>query len=218
MTAPALATATGGRPRVIICGGGLAGLAAAKTLVDNGFEIELLEQRPILGGKVSAWKDADGDWIETGLHVFFGAYVEIYELMKELGIYNRILWKEHKLTYTLAGGERFSFRTTKLPSPLHLLPAVFENHYFSLPEKLTLGKSLFPMVFGNEQYMGRAGPLHLPGMASALGHQRAHAQEDVSAHDAVAEVHAARRKFRPKSCWTWPGRSCASRTLPAWVF
>ncbi len=153
MTAPALAMATGRRPRVIICGGGLAGLAAAKTLVDNGFEIELLEQRPILGGKVSAWRDADGDWIETGLHVFFGAYVEIYELMKDLGIYNRILWKEHKLTYTLAGGERFSFRTTKLPSPFHLLPAVFENHYFSLPEKLTLGKSLFPMVFGSQQYM-----------------------------------------------------------------
>jgi 15-cis-phytoene desaturase len=150
--ATALKPTHGGPSRVVICGGGLAGLAAAKTLVDNGFEVELLEQRPILGGKVSAWRDNDGDWIETGLHVFFGAYVEIYELMRELGIYNRILWKEHKLTYTLDKGERFSFRTTKLPSPLHLMPAVFENHYFGLTEKLTLGKSLFPMLFGSEKY------------------------------------------------------------------
>jgi 15-cis-phytoene desaturase len=152
MDTSASKVSSGGRPRVVVCGGGLAGLAAAKTLVDNNFEVELLEQRAILGGKVSAWRDDDGDWIETGLHVFFGAYEEIYALMKEIGIYDRILWKEHKLTYTLSGGERFSFRTTTLPSPLHLLPAVFENHYFSLGEKMTLGKSLFPMIFGSEKY------------------------------------------------------------------
>ncbi|MCS7211619.1 MAG: NAD(P)-binding protein, partial [Chloroherpetonaceae bacterium] len=57
---------TGGN-RVLILGGGLAGLAAAKRLVDNGFQVEVLEKRPILGGKVSSWKDAEGDWIETGL-------------------------------------------------------------------------------------------------------------------------------------------------------
>jgi protoporphyrinogen oxidase len=62
-------TQTGGN-RVLILGGGLAGLAAAKRLVDNGFQVELLEKRNILGGKVSSWKDADGDWIETGLHCF----------------------------------------------------------------------------------------------------------------------------------------------------
>jgi 15-cis-phytoene desaturase len=56
--------------RVIIGGGGLAGLAAAKRLVDAGYQVELLEQRPILGGKVSSWRDAEGDWVESGLHVF----------------------------------------------------------------------------------------------------------------------------------------------------
>ena len=33
-----------------------------------------LQARDVLGGKVSAWQDDDGDWIETGLHIFFGAY------------------------------------------------------------------------------------------------------------------------------------------------
>jgi len=31
----------------------------------------------VLGGKVSAWQDKDGDWIETGLHIFFGAYPNV---------------------------------------------------------------------------------------------------------------------------------------------
>ncbi len=140
------------RDRVVIGGGGLAGLAAAKRLVDAGYQVELLEQRPILGGKVSAWRDADGDWIESGLHVFFGAYVEIFDLMRELGIYEHILWKEHVLTYTLSEGARFSFRTGPFPAPLHLLPAVINNHFFSWPEKLSLAKALGPMLFGSPEY------------------------------------------------------------------
>lgn len=146
---------TGTNERVVIGGGGLAGLAAAKRLVDAGYQVELLEQRPILGGKVSAWRDADGDWIESGLHVFFGAYVEIFDLMRELGSYTNILWKEHVLTYTLAAGERFAFRTGPLPAPLHLLPAVFNNHYFDWSEKLSLAKALGPMLFGSPDYRAR---------------------------------------------------------------
>ncbi len=138
--------------RVVIGGAGLAGLSAAKRLVDAGYSVDILEQRPLLGGKVSSWQDADGDWIESGLHVFFGAYVEIFDLMRELGIYENILWKDHVLTYTLADGEGFEFRTGPLPAPLHLLPAVINNHYFSWPEKLSLTRALYPMLFGSPEY------------------------------------------------------------------
>jgi 15-cis-phytoene desaturase len=138
--------------RVIIAGGGLAGLTAAKRLLEAGFTVELYEGRQLLGGKVSAWRDAEGDWVESGLHVFFGAYVEIYDLMRELGVYEEILWKEHVLTYTLDQGKQFEFRTAPLPSPLHLMPAVFQNRYFSLWEKLSLARALRPMLFGSEDY------------------------------------------------------------------
>jgi len=60
--------------RVVIAGAGLAGLSCAKYLVDNGHIPIVLEARDVLGGKVAAWKDEDGDWYETGLHIFFGAY------------------------------------------------------------------------------------------------------------------------------------------------
>lgn len=39
---------------------------------------------------MSAWKDKDGDWIETGLHIFFGAYPNMMNLFKELGIESRL--------------------------------------------------------------------------------------------------------------------------------
>jgi hypothetical protein len=55
----------GGSKKVAIIGGGLSGLAAAKYLADAGHKPLVLEARDVLGGKVSAWQDADGDWIET---------------------------------------------------------------------------------------------------------------------------------------------------------
>jgi 15-cis-phytoene desaturase len=51
--------------KVAIIGGGLSGLAAAKYLSDAGHQPLVLEARDVLGGKVSAWQDEDGDWIET---------------------------------------------------------------------------------------------------------------------------------------------------------
>ena len=55
----------GAKKKVAIIGGGLSGLAAAKYLTDAGHTPLVLEARDILGGKVSAWQDKDGDWIET---------------------------------------------------------------------------------------------------------------------------------------------------------
>ncbi len=140
------------RQRVVVVGGGLAGLTAARKLLRAGHAVELLESRAILGGKVSSWRDDDGDWIESGLHVFFGAYDEIFTLMRELRIYDNILWKEHVLRYTMAGGNYFEFENWPLPSPLHLMPTVLRNRYFSWPEKLTLARALPTMIYGSDAY------------------------------------------------------------------
>jgi 15-cis-phytoene desaturase len=89
------------KKKVAIIGGGLSGLAAAKYLVDAGHEPLVLEARDVLGGKVSAWQDKDGDWIETGLHIFFGAYPNMMNLLKELDIEDRLQWKIHQVSCIL---------------------------------------------------------------------------------------------------------------------
>ena len=85
------------KKKVAIIGGGLSGLSCAKYLSDAGHEPTVYEARDVLGGKVSAWQDADGDWIETGLHIFFGAYPNMMRLFKELDIEDRLQWKIHKI-------------------------------------------------------------------------------------------------------------------------
>ena len=89
------AATSGHRKKVAVIGGGLSGLAAGKYLADAG-QRHKYEARDVLGGKVAAWQDEDGDWIETGLHIFFGAYPNMMNLFKELNIEDRLQWKKHR--------------------------------------------------------------------------------------------------------------------------
>ncbi len=42
--------------RVAIIGCGLAGLSTAVELLDQGYEVDIYEQRPFVGGKVASYK------------------------------------------------------------------------------------------------------------------------------------------------------------------
>ena len=57
-------------PRVLIVGGGLAGLSAAAALANRGLKITLLESRPRLGGRASSFTDpATGEPVDNCQHV-----------------------------------------------------------------------------------------------------------------------------------------------------
>ncbi|MGA0199406.1 MAG: FAD-dependent oxidoreductase, partial [Prochlorotrichaceae cyanobacterium] len=81
--------------RVAIVGAGLAGMAAAVDLVDAGYQVDLYESRPFVGGKVGSWVDADGNHVEMGLHVFFGCYYQLFDLMRRVGAIDNLRLKEH---------------------------------------------------------------------------------------------------------------------------
>jgi len=47
--------------KVLIAGGGLAGLAAAAALGGAGFEVDLFESRPFLGGRATSYPVPSGE-------------------------------------------------------------------------------------------------------------------------------------------------------------
>jgi hypothetical protein len=44
----------------------------------KGYEVDIYEARPFIGGKVASFQDKDGNHIEMGLHVFFGCYFNLF--------------------------------------------------------------------------------------------------------------------------------------------
>ncbi|KAM0831690.1 hypothetical protein ACQ4PT_065390 [Festuca glaucescens] len=143
--------------QVVIAGAGLAGLSTAKYLADAGHKPILLEARDVLGGKLAAWKDEDGDWYETGLHIFFGAYPNVQNLFGELGINDRLQWKEHSMIFAMPNkpGEysRFDFPEV-LPAPLNGIWAILKNNeMLTWPEKVKFAIGLLPAMLGGQAYV-----------------------------------------------------------------
>ena len=123
--------------RVAIVGAGLAGMAAAVDLVDAGYEVEIFESRPFVGGKAGSWVDADGNHVEMGLHVFFGNYYQLFELFKKVGAFENLHRKEHVHTFINKGGVTgaldFRFITG---APFNGLKAFFTTSQLSLQDKV----------------------------------------------------------------------------------
>jgi 15-cis-phytoene desaturase len=145
------------KKKIAIIGGGLSGLAAAKYLVDAGHEPTVYEARDVLGGKVSAWQDEDGDWIETGLHIFFGAYPNMMNLFAELDIHDRLQWKVHKMIFAMQElpGEFTSFDFIPgIPAPFNFGLAILMNQkMLTFPEKLQTAPPLLPMLIQGQPFI-----------------------------------------------------------------
>jgi monoamine oxidase len=74
--------------RVVVAGGGLAGLTAARGLIDRGAEVHLVEARPRLGGRVWTIRDDgfDGIPLEGGGELIDGDHADIRKLCADLGL------------------------------------------------------------------------------------------------------------------------------------
>ena len=142
--------------RVAIAGAGLAGLSCAKYLADAGHTPVVYEARDVLGGKVAAWQDEEGDWYETGLHIFFGAYPNMLQLLGELGIEDRLQWKDHAMIFNRreVPGTYSRFDFPDLPAPINGVAAILGNNdLLSWPEKIAFGVGLVPAMLRGQPYV-----------------------------------------------------------------
>jgi squalene-associated FAD-dependent desaturase len=74
--------------KVVVVGGGLAGLAAALDLVDAGHAVTVLEARPTLGGAVQTLPDREGDPEpppDNGQHIALGCFTEYLRFLDRIG-------------------------------------------------------------------------------------------------------------------------------------
>jgi monoamine oxidase len=74
--------------RVLVCGGGLAGLTAARGLIDRGADVHLVEARNRLGGRVWTVRDKGFDEfpLEAGGEFIDGEHEDIRTLVSDLGL------------------------------------------------------------------------------------------------------------------------------------
>lgn len=100
--------------RALIVGGGVAGLTAAYRLLQQGHDVSLFEAGPELGGLVGTF-DVNGEPLEAFYHHIFTSDTHIIDLINELGLGERLVWKDSRVGF-FHGGRIWPFVT-----PLDLL-------------------------------------------------------------------------------------------------
>lgn len=146
-------------PRVLIVGGGLAGIAAAAAADSCGYCVTLLEARRELGGRASSFEDPETDQLlDNCQHVLLGCCTNLRDLYKRLNVADRIEY--HRRVHFLdSRGRRFDlWGVSGLPAPLHLGPAMLGFSALTLPERKQVITAMLAML-----RMGKAGREKLDG-------------------------------------------------------
>ncbi|HET9385817.1 MAG TPA: hydroxysqualene dehydroxylase HpnE, partial [Gemmatimonadales bacterium] len=108
---------------VIVVGGGFAGLSAATALAERGASVLVLEARPSLGGRATAFTDpASGQRVDNGQHVLTGAYRETFRFLRRLGMDTGVrLQPGLSVDIVDRAGRASRLACPPVPAPLHLL-------------------------------------------------------------------------------------------------
>ena len=139
-------------PRVAVVGGGLAGLAAASALAEQGVKVELFETRRQLGGRAGSFVDSvTGEQVDNCQHVSMGCCTNLAQFAHRVGIYHHFR-RFPTLHFFGPDGSRSDFRGTRgLPAPLHLADALMRLRFLTWPERLSIGLAMMRLARATPQ-------------------------------------------------------------------
>lgn len=121
--------------RIAIVGAGILGLAAAKTLSERGYTVDVYERWPDVAGQASAFEVAPGVWLDRYYHHLFESDADMIALHDEL-LPGQLEWFRSKIAM-FDGGRSWPF-----VSPFDLM------RYGPIPafDRLRLGLSVLEMT------------------------------------------------------------------------
>ena len=134
-------------PRVVVVGGGLAGLAAAAALAESRCRVTLLEARRRCGGRAASFEDpVSGGLVDACQHVAMGCCTTFLDLCHRAGL-DDALRRDRTLWFIGPDGDRSRCTPSRfVPAPLHLAPLLFGMRHFSFGEKLALGRGMLRLA------------------------------------------------------------------------
>lgn len=127
----------------VVIGGGCAGFSAATALTERGARVLVVEARPGLGGRATAFRDpATGERVDNGQHILMGCYAETLRFLDRIGASDRVRWQTGlKLSMIDRDGHHSVLALPSLPSPLHFLAGVLAWDALKWREKLSVLKA-----------------------------------------------------------------------------
>lgn len=131
---------------VLIIGGGIAGLAAALPLAEEGFCVTLYEKRGLLGGRASSFVDQEtGERIDNCQHVTMRCCTNLEDFYARLGVADKIRYSD-TLVFLDRRGRTSRIYGSPLPAPLHVLPSFLLFRALGLRDKIAIARGLLAIL------------------------------------------------------------------------
>jgi squalene-associated FAD-dependent desaturase len=142
---------------VIVIGGGFAGLSAACALADRGARVTVLEARPTLGGRATAFTDRDtGERVDNGQHILMGCYHETLRFLQRIGAESHVrIQRELTADMIARDGRHSRLVCPPLPSPLHLVAGVIDWDALRWRDRFSILKLREPLANARAELNGR---------------------------------------------------------------
>ncbi|MFZ4525810.1 MAG: FAD-dependent oxidoreductase [Chlorobium sp.] len=134
--------------KVVVIGGGLAGISTSFELALRGFEVTLVESSPFLGGKLTGWNlDALGESfpVEHGFHGFFDQYYNLNEMFASAGVKQEVFSASPGYPVIFKNSPEEIFGQTPKLFPLNVLSIVGQSRKLDLISFLKNTKGLTSM-------------------------------------------------------------------------
>ena len=130
-------------PRVAVLGGGLAGMAAAAALGSTGFEVDLYEARPFLGGRATSWAPPgeSEEVIDNCQHILLRCCDNLLDLYRRLGALDKIQF-HREFHFMEPGGRTSVLKRGILPAPAHFLGSFLGLKCLGIADKICIAKAM----------------------------------------------------------------------------
>ena len=135
--------------RVVVIGGGLAGISAAIRLREAGVAVTLLEARGWLGGATCSFTRGDLT-IDNGQHIFLRCCTAYQDLLARLGVTGSVSMQDRFDVTVLSPHGQARLRRSNLPGLLQFAGALAGYPLLSLAERLKVGRAVLAMRMADE--------------------------------------------------------------------
>ncbi|HMU43396.1 MAG TPA: hydroxysqualene dehydroxylase HpnE [Ignavibacteriaceae bacterium] len=135
--------------KVLVIGGGFAGLSAASFLAANNFQVELIEASPKLGGRAYSFSDSKTRTvIDNGQHILMGCYSYTIDFLNLIGAFQNIIFQKNlKVNFVNQNFQIHQLSADRFFYPFNLLSSILKFKALKYSERISIVKFFLKIFF-----------------------------------------------------------------------
>lgn len=135
--------------KCVVIGGGFAGLSAAAYLSNSGFNVELIEASPKLGGRAYSFLHKETSTIvDNGQHLLMGCYHDTMNFLALIEAIDKVQVQDKmSVNFLKPNFDLHELKASSLPYPINFFTAILNFTAITIRERLSILRLFFKLPF-----------------------------------------------------------------------